>query len=260
MKECYFKSILALMLISFIGCTPGNGDGLDVNGRPLDSIDGSDNSNNDGPVQANYADIQTRVFTLSCALSGCHTGPAAPLGLRLDANSAFDLLINQPSQQVSELLRIKPGDPDNSYLVQKIEGTAASGSQMPRNQAPLSVKTIQAIRDWIQAGALGPKLSSIQANIFTPICVQCHVGENPAGGLNLEDTNSFVNLVGTKRLFDKEIRVVAGDADSSFIIDKLENNNLGGSRGEQMPLGGPVLEKATIDVIRQWIDAGAENN
>jgi hypothetical protein len=260
MKIYYSKSILSLALLSLLGCSPGSGNGLDVNGRPLDSSTPPESSNNNAPVQATYADIQSKVFTLSCAVSGCHTGPAAPLGLKLEANSAFELLVNQPSQQESNFMRINPGDPANSYLVQKLEGTATSGLQMPRNQAPLPLETIQAIRDWIQDGALGPKLSSIQANIFTPICVQCHVGDNPAGSLNLEEGNSFANLVGIKRRFDEEIRVVANDADNSFIIHKLENNNLGGSRGDQMPLGGPALKQSTIDVIRQWIDAGAENN
>lgn len=247
------------------GCSAGNGDGLDQNGRPLEQ----QGNNTETPagtadentkVKATLADIQSKVFTLSCAVSGCHTGPAAPLGLRLDADSAFGLLVNQPSQQQPDLLRIKPGDSANSYLLQKLEGTAASGLQMPRNRSPLPVETIQAVRDWIDNGALGPTLSSIQDNVFTPICTQCHSGPTPAGNLNLEKGKSFANLVGIKRQFDPEVRVVAGSAKTSFIIDKLEDNNLGGSRGDRMPLGGPFLDQETIDVIRQWIDAGAENN
>ena len=247
------------------GCSAGNGDGLDQNGRPLEQQGSAADSPTGIPasntgVKATLADIQSKVFTLSCAVSGCHTGPAAPLGLQLDAAHAFDLLVNRPSQQQTQLLRIKPGDSGNSYLVQKLEGTAASGLQMPRNRTPLPVETIQAIRDWIDNGALGPTLSSIQSNVFTPVCTQCHSGPTPTGNLNLEKGRSFASLVGVKRQFDPEIRVVAGSAKKSFIIDKLKGNNLGGSRGDRMPLGGPFLDPETIDVIAQWIDAGAENN
>ena len=64
-----------------------------------------------------------------------------------------------------------------------------------------------------------------------------------------------------QRLFNQpEIRVVASDANASFLIDKLENNNLGNSRGDQMPLNGPYLDQDTINVIRDWINAGALNN
>ena len=49
-------------------------------------------------------------------------------------------------------------------------------------------------------------------------------------------------------------RVSPGDACASYLIQKLEGSATGGSR---MPLGGPFLDQATIDVIRRWIDAGA---
>jgi len=48
---------------------------------------------------------------------------------------------------------VAPGDPDNSYLVQKVEGTAAVGSQMPLGGPALSQSQINDIRQWIQDGA-----------------------------------------------------------------------------------------------------------
>jgi len=50
------------------------------------------------------------------------------------------------------------------------------------------------------------------------------------------------------------LRVAVGDADNSYLIHKLEGTAVVGSR---MPLGGPFLDQATIDVIRLWIDTGA---
>ena len=41
-------------------------------------------------------------------------------------------------------------------------------------------------------------------------------------------------------------------------IHKLEGR--AGIAGERMPLGGPYLSSADIDVIRAWIQSGASNN
>ena len=131
---------------------------------------------------------------------------------------------------------------------------------MPLNRPALSNEKIQVLRSWVNNGALGPTLSSIQQNVFTPICTQCHVGMNPPANLNLEQGQAFNNLVGIKRAFATEIRVIAGDANNSFLIDKLEGNNLGGSRGDRMPLAGPFLDQDIINVIRDWIDDGAKNS
>ena len=43
--------------------------------------------------------------------------------------------------------------PTQSYLVQKLEGTAAVGERMPLGGEPLPAATLAAIRSWIDAGA-----------------------------------------------------------------------------------------------------------
>lgn len=246
-----FTSVSIVILLS--ACEAGSGVGLDQNGNPSENIETI-------ALADNFASIQANIFTPSCATSGCHSGTAPPEGLLLTEGNSLQNIISISSGEVPALNRIKPNDADDSYLIRKVEGTASVGLQMPRNQPALSIEKIQAIRDWINNGALVPTLSSIQANIFTPTCVQCHAGSTPPAGLNLEDGQSFSNLVNIRRMFDNEIRVVSGNANNSFLIDKLENNNLGNSRGDQMPLGGPYLNQATINVIRTWINDGANNN
>ena len=93
--------------------------------------------------------IQAAVFTPTCANAGCHTGDSPPEGLRLDEGFSFDNLVEVPSSEVPELLRVDPGKPDESYLVQKIEGTAAEGAQMPLGGPPLDQNLIDDIREWI---------------------------------------------------------------------------------------------------------------
>lgn len=137
------KTWAALCLLALAGCA-GNGEGLDANGRPIGSGGG------DGTLTPDFASIQANVFTPIC--TQCHVGASAPQGLRLDAGNSYGALVGVASSEQTGLLRIKPGDPDNSYLVQKLEGRAAVGARMPLGQPALPASTILVIRAWIISG------------------------------------------------------------------------------------------------------------
>lgn len=140
--------------VIFVACAPGSGEGLDENGRPFGEDGGPI------PLIPELASIQSNVFTPSCATSGCHVGATAPLGLRLDATSSHSLLVGVPSAQAPTVLRVSAGNPDDSYLIQKLEGTAAFGGRMPLTGPPfLDQATVDVIRQWISDGA--PSASSI---------------------------------------------------------------------------------------------------
>ena len=100
---------------------------------------------------SDFQEIQDTVFTPIC--TQCHIGANAPQGLRLDAANSYAMLVNVASSEVSNLLRVNPGNPDQSYLVQKIQGNAAVGGRMPLGQAALPQDRIDLIRQWIAAGA-----------------------------------------------------------------------------------------------------------
>ena len=98
------------------------------------------------------------VFSMNCASSGCHSGPAGntlPTGMDLtSADASFASLVNVSSLQQSALLRVNPGNPDESYLVRKLEGgPMIDGQQMPAIGGPLPQATIDRIRSWIENGA-----------------------------------------------------------------------------------------------------------
>jgi hypothetical protein len=97
------------------------------------------------------------IFTTNCAVSGCHAGAAPAQGMTLSTGQAFANTVNVASNQVQGLDRIEPNQPDQSYLVHKIQGTQASvggsGNRMPLGGASLSQADIDTIRDWITAGA-----------------------------------------------------------------------------------------------------------
>ena len=99
----------------------------------------------------NFATQIQPIFSQRC--DHCHSGGGAPQGLRLDAANSYDDLVDVPSQEVPSLKRVDPGDPDNSYLVQKIEGTAAVGGRMPLGGSRLPQEEIDLIRQWIGQGA-----------------------------------------------------------------------------------------------------------
>jgi mono/diheme cytochrome c family protein len=99
--------------------------------------------------------IQTQIFDPGCAT--CHTdvGRTPAGGLNLRPGSSFAGLVNVASTGQPGAVRVVPGNPNTSYLVQKLEGAAGiAGLRMPRNGPPyLTDAQVKMIRDWIAAGA-----------------------------------------------------------------------------------------------------------
>jgi hypothetical protein len=98
--------------------------------------------------------IQSEVFTPRCAICHTGTGNELPFSMNLSSTGAsFDALVNVPSEQVSTLLRVHPGNPDDSYLIHKLEGTQDVGDRMPQGGPFLDPSVIEGIRGWIADGA-----------------------------------------------------------------------------------------------------------
>lgn len=103
------------------------------------------------------AQIQANVFTPIC--SRCHDGSLPP-GISLpesqnltDGNS-YANIVNVPSIEQPALMRVKPGDPANSYLVRKLQGgQGIFGQRMPFGGPYLDQATIEKIKAWIANGA-----------------------------------------------------------------------------------------------------------
>jgi len=113
-------------------------------------------------LEPTFASIQTDIFQASDSLgrtpcTQCHssTGRTPSGGLDLNPDVAYDQLVNTPVRQKPGATRVIPGDPDHSYLIQKIEGAAAiTGRRMPFNGPPyLTDGQIKIIRRWIAIGA-----------------------------------------------------------------------------------------------------------
>ena len=114
---------------------------------------------NTAPATVTLTQLQTQIFTPIC--SGCHTGVGTTLpGVQnLTAGHTFANIVGVASVEKPTLLRIKPNDPTNSYLIQKIEGAAGiSGARMPfgcpTTQPCLDQATIDQVKAWVSQGAL----------------------------------------------------------------------------------------------------------
>lgn len=101
----------------------------------------------------NFSEIQSNVFTPTCATSTCHSAATAAAGLVLDSTNSYAMLVGISSTQSAGTQRVLPLNPDNSYLIQKLEGPGATGSQMPPGGS-LDAADIATIRAWITAGAV----------------------------------------------------------------------------------------------------------
>ena len=131
------------LVLALAACGGGGGDAPPPSPPPAQGL------------QPTLASIQTNVFTPSCAKSSCHTGATPQAGLNLDLGSSWVNLRNMPSSQDMMRIRVVPMNPDGSLLIQKLEGTAMLGGQMPADGPPfLQQATINVIRQWIQDDAL----------------------------------------------------------------------------------------------------------
>jgi hypothetical protein len=181
---------------------------------------------------------------------------------------------------------IIPGDPTNSYLLQRLQGEVP-GSPMPLANQPLTASEIIAIACWIE-GAAEPALAGVDAEIDYDNCeyaagfaeppagggatlsehVQpifdvycsaggCHGNMAPAAGLDLTAGNARDSLLADSMQNPGVPRVTPLNPTNSYLITKLTSP---GNSGVQMPLGAMALSEGDLEIIRTWIIQGAPDN
>ncbi len=151
MSSARYKTIVPLLAAAALYGCAGNGQGV---------------GNSTGTLTADFQSIQDNVFTPIC--TKCHQGASAPQGLQLDATHSYANLVGVASAEQPAVLRIDAGNPDSSYLIQKITGSPTiSGVRMPADGPPyLPQSTIDVIRQWVTNGAQKPAASqSIDAAV-----------------------------------------------------------------------------------------------
>lgn len=162
-------SLRALVLVGLtIGCNgaasaPDGGPDLahahDLAVPPPFCVDGAD-----GGPPPTLASVE-HITAMSCLGSGCHSG-ADPFtqfkNLDLRPGHVYASVVNVPASESCGGVRVVPGDPSKSYLLQKVADAMpcsppdAGFLQMPRcedGSCPIPKCQIEIIRAWIAAGA-----------------------------------------------------------------------------------------------------------
>ena len=138
-----------------------SGDDDDATGDDDDATGDDDDSagdDDDSATSPTFSDVYSTIISQEC---GCHSGSSHSTGFFFDGSAAtgYGNLVGVDSFENPGMNRIEPGDPDDSYLVNKIQGTAgavggSNPSQMPLGGPFLSQTQIDLVRAWVAGGAV----------------------------------------------------------------------------------------------------------
>lgn len=109
------------------------------------------------PTVSFAADIQP-ILTTSCAKTNCHSGGNPDASLDLRQGAAYGELVDMASTQCfGDRTRVTPGDPEESYLFDKIRNKDLCGNSKRMPYPPTAMLTPEQrtlFEAWICAGAL----------------------------------------------------------------------------------------------------------
>ncbi|MCB2059828.1 MAG: hypothetical protein R3E09_09745 [Novosphingobium sp.] len=138
------RLLLAAAVLSLAACSGGN-----------DKTDGATEAPAKPHAASLYESGIAPLFANACAT--CHLTGTEAGNLSLVPARAIENLVGVKSTEVPGLVRVQPGEPDQSYLIMKLEGThvqnGGTGAQMPFGAPPLPPEVIARVRLWIEKGA-----------------------------------------------------------------------------------------------------------
>jgi mono/diheme cytochrome c family protein len=213
---------------------------------------------NNSQSMSSFQVLSEDIFAPKCL--SCHSGPNGSGGVDL---SSYNSIVATSANLVVS------GQPSASRLY-----TEVATGDMPDGGPPLSTDEIEAIGQWIQDGAPNGEFAqspaptatptpansptptpspsatpvplvpyaTIQTNIFSHSCTQCHSGSSPDAGIDL---SSY-----TKLFANRTVVVVKGSSTTSLVYEEIK-------RGA-MPPGGSV-SAANLALLAEWINQGANN-
>lgn len=107
------------------------------------------------PQQVSYASQVQPIWTGKCVTTACHDNVTPQARLNLTPAVSHAALVGIASQQCPSKQLVNPGEPGQSYVMIKLEGSGPcmTGSRMPKTSPALPAAQLQIIRDWIVTGA-----------------------------------------------------------------------------------------------------------
>ncbi len=171
MQSWLFLLSLGLVGLLLAACVEpvGSGTGLTESGRLAAAPTPIDTANPDpvdpGPVDTNalaanfFANQVLPIFQENC--TQCHSPGSQGYNytkLTLELDKAYAALVNVPSTEMKaprpEMLLVKPGMPDSSFLYNKIAfDKPLAFARMPLQKPKLSATDIDIIKKWIEGGS-----------------------------------------------------------------------------------------------------------
>lgn len=230
--------VISLFLMVFVSCKHEPED-LSITDPiiPIDTI--PDVGITCNPDTSYFQNDVLPILISGCGMSGCH-----------DASSAQEGVILTTYQAVMNTAGIKPGNPGDSELYEKITDDDPDDRMPPPPNAALTTDQILIIRKWIEQGARNNYCNaacdtnsytfstSIQPLISTN-CEGCHNVTLASGGVRLDNFTS--------------VKAVADDGRLFGVISHQTGY-------PAMPQGGNKLSECSITQVKKWIDSGAPDN
>jgi hypothetical protein len=135
-------------------------------------------------------------------------------------------------------------------------GCGGDGSTLGPDGTPLDEGDSDGIVDDGDSTAVTVSLTQLSAEIFTPKCAKagCHTGFSPAAGMSLASSSiaaAIIDVASNQRPGLK--RIDPNNPDGSYLIQKVR----GAGANSQMPIGDAPLSSAEIQLIVDWVTAGA---
>jgi mono/diheme cytochrome c family protein len=177
------------------------------------------------------------VLLSGCGISGCHDA----------TTKAGDYVF---IDYATTLKSLKPGDPDESEIYEKITEKDLNDRMPPAGYDPLPPAQIDSIYQWILYGALNEECGQAcdTTSVITwsehiwPIigsnCRGCHSGASPSGNIPL---TSYT-----------QVSAIAANGKLTGVLRATGGN-------QQMPPSG-ALPFCSIRQIELWVESGYQNN
>jgi hypothetical protein len=164
---------------------------------------------------------------------------------------------------------VDPGNVANSFIITKVTrldlDDHVEGGPMPMHIPYLPQVELDAIRKWITDGANNDQFfaASVAPIFGTQVslggaagkCTWCHYRNSPTFMSVLDVFDANTGMVGASSRYGGKI-VAPGDPDGSALWKKLTGTTL----GAQMPLQRPRLSAEQVQLLSDWIAAGAADN
>jgi hypothetical protein len=181
------------------------------------------------------------ILISNCTESGCHNPQDHEEGIVLSSYESV----------MSTVKHIRTTDWSENKLIESLLESDIE-DRMPLNKPPLNSSQINLIKRWIEQGALNNACNesagvcdSIGGATYTlfisPLiqakCKGCHSGSNPQGGIKLSTYAEIKTQALSGRLYDSVTRP-----------------------SNWMPKGGAMLDDCSMVKLKNWIDAGAQEN